>query len=237
MVVATTIFGENVCVYSKWLSKDELAAWVRLVAVIELLPGVLDSQLRRAADLTNFEYYVLAMLSEAPDRTARMTALAAQTSATLPRLSHVVKRLEARNLVDRFPCPEDGRATNARLTESGWDKVLQTAPGHVANVRQHVIDASPPNSSGSCEGSPMRSWSNSTPTRRRRPCTAVTTRLPETLPESSAHCKNSSRSTPPTPSADRTSAPRPSNSPSSQPARIHLDHAFGRPGGVAIGLR
>lgn len=81
------------------------------------------------------------MLSEAPDRTARMTALAAQTSATLPRLSHVVKRLEARNLVDRFPCPEDGRATNARLTENGWDKVLQTAPGHVANVRQHVIDA------------------------------------------------------------------------------------------------
>lgn len=38
MVVATTLFGENVCVYTKWLSKDELAAWVRLVAVIELLP-------------------------------------------------------------------------------------------------------------------------------------------------------------------------------------------------------
>ncbi|MBE4716589.1 MarR family winged helix-turn-helix transcriptional regulator [Pseudarthrobacter sp. AB1] len=137
---------------TKWLSKDELAAWVRLYAVIELLPNVLDSQLRRDADLTSFEYYVLAMLSEAPDRTLRMTALAAQTSATLPRLSHVVKRLEARDLVRRFPCPEDGRATNAALTESGWEKVQQTAPGHVANVRQHVIDALTPEQLGQLRG-------------------------------------------------------------------------------------
>ena len=129
---------------TKWLTKDELAAWVRLVAVMELLPGVLDSQLRKDADLTHFEYYVLAMLSEAPDRTLRMTALAAQTNATLPRLSHVVRRLEDRGLVERFPCPEDGRATNARLSSAGWHKLQETAPGHVANVREHVIDALTP---------------------------------------------------------------------------------------------
>lgn len=137
---------------TKWLSKEELATWVRLYAVIELLPNVLDSQLRRDADLTNFEYYVLAMLSEAPDRTLRMTALAAQTSATLPRLSHVVRRLEARALVERFPCPEDRRATNARLTEGGWRKILETAPGHVANVRRHVIDALTPEQLGQLRG-------------------------------------------------------------------------------------
>jgi DNA-binding MarR family transcriptional regulator len=126
---------------TQWLTREELAAWVRLAAVLELLPGVLDAQLRRDAELTNFDYYVLAMLSEAPDRTLRMTALAAQTNATLPRLSHVVRRLEQRGLVERFPCPEDGRATNAHLTLAGWDKVQQTAPGHVTNVRHHVIDA------------------------------------------------------------------------------------------------
>src|SRR5690349_2166521 len=109
---------------TRWLSQRELAAWVRLAAVVELLPGVLDSQLRRDAQLTNFDYYVLAMLSEAPSRTLRMTALAAQTNATLPRLSHVVKRLEDRGLVERFPCPQDGRATNARLTSAGWRKVV-----------------------------------------------------------------------------------------------------------------
>lgn len=129
---------------TKWLTKAELAAWVRLVAVLELLPGALDSQLRRDADLTSFEYYVLAILSEVPDRTLRMTALAAQTNATLPRLSHVVRRLEDRGLAERFPCPEDGRATNARLTTAGCRKVEDSAPDHVAKVRKHVIDALTP---------------------------------------------------------------------------------------------
>jgi DNA-binding MarR family transcriptional regulator len=126
---------------ARWLDERELAAWVGLVALVELLPGVLDSQLRRDAQLTHFEYCALAMLSEAPRRTLRMTALAAQTNATLPRLSHVIARLEARGLVERFPCPQDARATNVRLTSAGRRKVRASAPGHVANVREHVIDA------------------------------------------------------------------------------------------------
>ncbi|MBG6096944.1 MarR family winged helix-turn-helix transcriptional regulator [Nocardioides sp. WG-D5] len=123
-----------------WLDDDEMAAWLRLIAIVELLPGVLDSQLRRDAGLTHFEYFVLAVLSEADDRTLRMTALAHRTNATLARLSHVVRRLEERGLVERFPCPEDARATNARLTAAGWDAVVAAAPGHVANVRSHVLD-------------------------------------------------------------------------------------------------
>lgn len=127
-----------------WLDEQQLTAWMRLAGVVELLPGVLDSQLRRDAGMTHFEYFVLAMLSEAPERTLRMTALASQTNATLPRLSHVVRRLEERGLVERFPCPEDGRATNARLSGTGWDTLRQTAPGHVATVRRYVIDALTP---------------------------------------------------------------------------------------------
>lgn len=127
-------------VETPWLTPTQLTAWVKLVAVVELLPGVLDGQLRRDSGLSHFEYFVLAMLSEAPEQTLRMTGLAQRTNATLPRLSHVVRRLEDRGLVERFPCPEDGRATNARLTEAGWAVVQSAAPGHVTNVRDHVID-------------------------------------------------------------------------------------------------
>ena len=127
-----------------WLDDTERAAWLRLVAVVELLPGVLDAQLRAEAGVTHFEYFVLAMLSEAPDRTLRMTSLAQRTNATLPRLSHVVRRLEDRGLVERHPCPEDGRATNARLTPAGWDAVVAAAPGHVNTVRHHIFDALTP---------------------------------------------------------------------------------------------
>jgi DNA-binding MarR family transcriptional regulator len=133
-----------VTVDTRWLDDDELAAWVRLVAVVELLPGVLDAQLRRDAGLTHYEYFVLAMLSEAPGRTLRMTALAQRTNATLPRLSHVVRRLEERRLVERSPDPTDRRATNARLTDRGWKAIRAAAPGHVANVRRNVVDALTP---------------------------------------------------------------------------------------------
>jgi len=126
---------------TEWLDDQEISAWLRLMAVVELLPGVLDSQLRRDATLSHFDYQVLAMLSEAPERTLRMTALASLTNATLPRLSHVVGRLEGRGLVERRPCAEDRRATNASLTAVGWDKVVETAPGHVATVRHYVVDA------------------------------------------------------------------------------------------------
>ena len=129
---------------TQWLTPQQLAAWVRLTAILELLPAALDSQLRRDAQLTHFDYYVLAMLSEAPEHTLRMTALAERTTATLARLSHVVQRLESRGLLERFPCPQDRRATNARLTETGWQKVRDSAPGHVAAVRENVIDALTP---------------------------------------------------------------------------------------------
>ncbi len=123
-----------------WLTPRQLRAWVRFIAVVELLPGVLDTQLQKEADLTHFEYYTLAMLSEAPNRTLRMTALASETNSTLPRLSHVVARLEKRGFIARTPCAEDRRATNAGLTEDGWAKIIATAPGHVNTVRDRVID-------------------------------------------------------------------------------------------------
>lgn len=126
---------------TEWLDEDERAAWLRLMAVVELLPGALDAQLRRDAGLTHYEYFVLAMLSEASGHTLRMTTLAQRTNATLPRLSHVVRRLEGRGLVERMPSPDDGRATVARLSPAGWDAIVAAAPAHVDNVRHHVVDA------------------------------------------------------------------------------------------------
>lgn len=128
----------------RWLSSAELTSWLRFAAVLELLPGVLDAQLSRDEGLTHFDYFTLAMLSEAEERTLRMTALAARTNATLPRLSRVITRLEAAGYVSRTPCSEDRRAINVTLTVAGRDKVGQAAPGHVQTVRRMVIDALSP---------------------------------------------------------------------------------------------
>lgn len=122
------------------LDEAEAAAWVRLAALVELLPGVLDSQLRRDSGLTHFEYLVLAMLAAEPGHVLRMSALASRTNATLPRLSHVVTRLESRDLLRRRPCPEDGRASNAELTPAGLEAYREATPAHEATVRRFVFD-------------------------------------------------------------------------------------------------
>jgi DNA-binding MarR family transcriptional regulator len=124
----------------RWLTAEERETWLALVGMLVRLPMALDTQLRRDAGLSHFEYLVLAGLSEAADRTIRMSDLAVLANGSLSRLSHVVNRLEKRGWVERTPDPVDGRYTLATLTDDGWAKVVDTAPGHVAAVRDMVFD-------------------------------------------------------------------------------------------------
>lgn len=110
------------------------------VSVFMRLPVELDRQLQRDAAVSLFDYRVLASLSEAPERTRRMSELAFLADGSLPRLSQVVTRLEQRGWIQRTPDPTDGRYTLAILTEQGWAKVVDTAPGHLEAVRRLVID-------------------------------------------------------------------------------------------------
>ena len=125
---------------TRWLTADEEAAWRAFASVLVRLPWALECQLQRDAGLSFIEYHALAMLSEPPDHTRRMSDLAAVTNASLSRLSHLIKRLEARGLVRREADPTDGRYTNAVLTKAGYEYLVASAPAHVANVRQLVID-------------------------------------------------------------------------------------------------
>jgi len=127
-----------------WLSDEQQAAWRPIVALMLRLPAALDAQLQRDAGINHFDYLVLSGLSEAPGYTLRMSELAAMASGSLSRLSHVVSRLESKGWVRREPCPGDGRYINAVLTREGWQKVLATAPGHVAAVRQLLISTLTP---------------------------------------------------------------------------------------------
>ena len=128
----------------RWLTDDEQKAWRSFVGVLFRVPAALDAAFQQDAGITHFEYMVLASLSEAPDRTLRMSDLAALASGSLSRLSHVVSRLERRGWIRRESCPGDGRFINAVLTDEGCDKVVATAPGHVEAVRKLIIDTLSP---------------------------------------------------------------------------------------------
>jgi DNA-binding MarR family transcriptional regulator len=125
----------------RWLDDEERQTWLALAGMMIRLPSALDARLQRDAGISHFEYQVLSGLSESPDRTRRMSDLAVLANGSLSRLSHVVNRLEKQGWVRRSPDPGDGRYTLATLTEEGWDKVVDTAPGHVEAVRSLVFDA------------------------------------------------------------------------------------------------
>jgi DNA-binding MarR family transcriptional regulator len=125
---------------TRWLTAEEEAAWRAFASVLVRLPWALECQLQRDAGLSFIEYHALAMLSEPPDHTRRMSDLAAVTNASLSRLSHLIKRLEARGFVRREADQTDGRYTNAILTKAGYEYLVAAAPAHVATVRRLVID-------------------------------------------------------------------------------------------------
>ncbi|MGY1883956.1 MarR family winged helix-turn-helix transcriptional regulator [Blastococcus sp. SYSU DS0753] len=128
----------------RWLTAEEESTWRSLMTLMTQLPWALECQLQRDAQLSVVEYHVLAMLSERPEHTMRMSELAALTNASLSRLSHLVKRLEGRGFVRREPDPADGRYTHAILTDDGYSHLAANAPGHVRQVRDLVMDALTP---------------------------------------------------------------------------------------------
>jgi len=124
-----------------WLDERQQRTWRAWLAVAELLPRTLDAQLQRDAGLSHAAYVVLAMLSEAPDRSRRMSDLARVANQSQSRLSHTVARLEDRGWVRRERATEDRRGNFAVLTDAGWDVVARVAPGHATAVREAMFAA------------------------------------------------------------------------------------------------
>jgi DNA-binding MarR family transcriptional regulator len=127
-----------------WLSDHEQRVWRLLVAMLTWAPAELDAQLQRDAGLTHFEYWVLMVLSESPGRSMRMSDLAAMVNGSQSRLSHVAAKLERQAWVRREKAAEDGRGNVAVLTDTGYQKIVDSAPGHVRAVRSMIFDALTP---------------------------------------------------------------------------------------------
>ncbi|QOD03369.1 MULTISPECIES: MarR family winged helix-turn-helix transcriptional regulator [Pseudarthrobacter] len=125
----------------RWLNADERRAWLAILSINTLLPAALDSQLHTAGKVSLFDYNVMAMLSEAEGHFLPMSQLAARTSSSLSRLSHVVSKLEKRGWLERRPHPRDARVTTAHLSDVGMATLVELAPGHVEAVRTKFLDA------------------------------------------------------------------------------------------------
>jgi DNA-binding MarR family transcriptional regulator len=122
------------------LTADEEAAWRALARAVLVIPRVLDADLLQKEGLNVTEYNVIMNLSEAPERSLRMSELANYVSITVSGLTRVVERLERQGLVERVRAASDGRGQVAVLTKEGLARLKRAWPVHLASVRRNVVD-------------------------------------------------------------------------------------------------
>lgn len=125
----------------RWLSGPEQQAWRAYIEASAVVGDALDAQLQRDAGMPHAYYELLVRLSEAPQRSMRMSGLATATKSSRSRLSHAVAALERRGWVRRDPVPTDRRGQVAVLTDEGFGALEQAAAGHVGAVRDVLVDA------------------------------------------------------------------------------------------------
>jgi DNA-binding MarR family transcriptional regulator len=87
------------------------------------------------------DYEVLVHLTDNPDGRVRVTELAGLLQWERSRVSHHIKRMEHRRLVQRAECSEDGRGAFVAITPQGRAAIEEAAPSHVMTVRRLMFDA------------------------------------------------------------------------------------------------
>ncbi len=133
---------------TRWLNADEQSMWRAFLAMQKEIRETLERQLQQDAGMPMTYYIILAMLSEAPDRTLRMTELAAMAGTSQSQLSHAATRLEEAGWIERRRCLNDKRGYLAVLTDAGFEILTTVAPSHVESVRSVLFDALTPEQVG-----------------------------------------------------------------------------------------
>ena len=123
-----------------WLSDEQQHVWRDFLRLSGRLNECIERDMQQAGGMPHAYYLILAMLSEAPGRSLRMNQLADAVRASQSRVSHAVARLEEAGWVRRIPAPGDRRGQIAELTDAGFDRLVETAPGHAETVRSIMFD-------------------------------------------------------------------------------------------------
>lgn len=129
---------------TRWLSDVEQGYWRSWITANLLVPNRLGRDLQNDCDLTLADYEILVALSESPDRRMRMSELADGTLSSRSRLSHQIDRMQKAGHIQRQECTDDRRGYFAVLTDAGYDKLVASAPSHVASVRRRLVDVLTP---------------------------------------------------------------------------------------------
>lgn len=117
-----------------WLDEREQCAWRGFLTMRARLDAALRRSLQQHAGLSDADYGVLVHLSEAPRGRVRQFELAKALGWEKSRVSHQVRRMETRGLVERSACTTDRRGAEVAITRAGRAAIRAAAPQHAADV-------------------------------------------------------------------------------------------------------
>lgn len=126
--------------HTHWLDEREARAWYGYRRMSLLLNAQVNKELAAHSGLSEPDYDVLSALTDSAHARIRIGDLAGHMLWSRSRLSHHVARMEARGLVTREGCGDDGRGAVVHLTAAGRGAIQAAAPGHVESVRRHLFD-------------------------------------------------------------------------------------------------
>src|SRR6476469_4708759 len=121
-----------------WLTEEQQQIWRRYLEMASRLQTAMHRQLLRDCELSLSDYDVLVALSERGPQ--RINELGEALGWEQSRLSHQLRRMRGRGLVDRHGSGDDRRGATVELTSAGHAALDAAAPGHAELVRSVVFD-------------------------------------------------------------------------------------------------
>ena len=124
--------------YSMWLTEEQQQIWRSYLTMTSRLQTAMNRQLQQDCELSLSDYDVLVALSERGPQ--RINELGEVLGWEQSRLSHQLRRMRGRGLVERHGSGDDRRGATVELTDAGRAALDTAAPGHVELVRSLVFD-------------------------------------------------------------------------------------------------
>lgn len=127
-----------------WLNDQEQQLWRTWLRVNALITSALQRELLLHSSLSLPDFEVLVHLTDAEDDRLRISELGRRLQWEKSRLSHHLRRMGNRGLIERTECTEDARSAFIAVTPAGRAEIEKVAPSHVREVRRIVFDGVDP---------------------------------------------------------------------------------------------
>ena len=126
----------------RWLTDEQQRIWRNYLALGSRLQAAMNRRLQAQCGLSLADYDVLVALSERGP--IRVLELVAALDWEQSRVSHQLRRMRDRDLLERHDSEHDRRGATVEITAAGRDALATAAPDHVALVRAVLFDGTTP---------------------------------------------------------------------------------------------